>query len=334
MTIEAASEPRDLAAWDPGEQPFYLELYGETRPVVDTAYAEVIPASSSAEASPVSRGEAPVYEYWWTIGHPGAPQREGRVREWLHRLEHAGDADRTKEFWADLPDPAARVYVYFPRDGGWRVKEVVASVKYLSPAPQQKDLSEKVAEDWQFFKPLVEDASTLAGVAGPEVGVPVKGTVATLNALAGLKLGSIPQGAGMDWSVGKVTFGHSDPHDAQRSGVMQGVVWELPAKMFTELGGRLTGSLAVSYIPCRVQGADVAPAAGLPPFQPRAILTHAVVYAKGGHRWVPSERGFVRLNVAPEPPAAQQAPPASSGGGAGTSAPENAGAETSTGDTA
>jgi hypothetical protein len=30
---------------------------------------------------------------------------------------------------------------------------------------------------------------------------------------------------------------------------MQGVVWAIPKEMFEYLGGRLTGSLAVSFIP-------------------------------------------------------------------------------------
>jgi hypothetical protein len=134
-----------------------------------------------------------------------------------------------------------------------------------------------------------------------------------------LKLSSVPQGAGLDWSDSKVTFGHPEstegesnqgnPDAAQRSetdpadtGVMQGVVWTLPAKMFTELGGRLTGSLAVTFIPCELQmGAQ--PASGEPTFQPRAILAHAVVYPKGVDPcWVPAERRFIRLHVAPQPP--------------------------------
>jgi len=42
----------------------------------------------------------------------------------------------------------------------------------------------------------------------------------------------------------KVTFG-----SPEHGGVMQGVVWTLPKSMFAELGGRLTGGLAVSFLP-------------------------------------------------------------------------------------
>jgi len=37
----------NLAEWKPKEQPFYLELYGETSPLVDEAYAEVVPAGGT-----------------------------------------------------------------------------------------------------------------------------------------------------------------------------------------------------------------------------------------------------------------------------------------------
>jgi hypothetical protein len=297
MTIEAVSDPADLSTWEPYTDPFYIELFGETRPVVDTAFAELIPASAS-DAKPVSGANAPVYEYWWTIGHPGLPRQEGGFMHWLHAASNEQDAETTAasatEFWTNLGDPAARVYMFFPRNGGWRIKELVATVKYLDPAPQQRDFWTKAVQDWSALQPLVQDTSTLTGALGPQVGIPVRGAVATLNALAQLKLSSVPQGAGFDWSVGKVTFGHKDDAHPERSGVMQGVVWRLPAKMFTELGGRLTGSLAVSFIPSGLQQSDGTPAKG-PMFEPRAILAHAVVYSKDGtEHWMPHERPFIR----------------------------------------
>ncbi len=313
MTIEAVSDPPDLAEWRATNQRFYLELFGETRPLVDTTFAELIPASSGSDASPVSGVSAPVYEYWWSIGHPGLPREEGRFPDWLHHRNDGEDAEgeEARKFWGSLDDPAARVYVFFPRNGGWRVKELAATVKYLSPVPQQKDFWAKTAQDWAVLQPLVQEASTLAGAVGPQVGVPAKGAVTTLNALAQLKVNSVPQGAGLDWSVGKVTFGHPSPEttedgsaevDPSRTGVMHGVVWRLPAKMFTELGGRLTGSLAVTFIPCGLQTA-AEPAPAQPAFEPRAILAHAVVYAKGDDPyWVPAEQQFIRLRVSPQPP--------------------------------
>ena len=65
--ITVASFPDDLGAWDQDVNPFYLEVFGETEPLLDMTHAEVIPVggSTAATATPT-----PIYEYWWTIGHP------------------------------------------------------------------------------------------------------------------------------------------------------------------------------------------------------------------------------------------------------------------------
>jgi len=74
--IEVVSAPRDLATWDHQRQPFYLEVFGETRPIVDMEYAQAstrFGASSvnatgdehSPEASNETTGSArgaPIYE--------------------------------------------------------------------------------------------------------------------------------------------------------------------------------------------------------------------------------------------------------------------------------
>lgn len=178
----------------------------------------------------------------------------------------------------------------------------MATVKYLDPVPAQRDFWMKAMQDWGALQPLARDARSLAGALRPQVGVPGKGAVTTLNALAELKPSSVPQGAGVDWSAGKVTFGHKDDDHPDRAGVMQGVVWRPPAKMFTELGGRLAGSLAVSFIPCGLQQSDGAPAKD-PTCEPRAILAHAAVHSKDGTpHWMPNDRSFIRLQVAPQAP--------------------------------
>src|ERR1700689_4491221 len=68
--IEVVSAPPVLSQWVPARDPYYLELYGETSPVLDTALAEVIPAGA---ADPVTASPAPVYEYWWPRGPWGTP---------------------------------------------------------------------------------------------------------------------------------------------------------------------------------------------------------------------------------------------------------------------
>jgi hypothetical protein len=89
--------------------------------------------------------------------------------------------------------------------------------------------------------------------------------------MAKVQINSVPQADGFQWSVGKVTF------RSAKHGVMQGVMWTLPKKMFAELGGRLTGSLAVSFIPAVLQQED-GQGQTKPEFQRLPILSHAAVY--------------------------------------------------------
>jgi hypothetical protein len=196
--------------------------------------------------------------------------------------------------WGSLKDPAARVYIFFPIDSGWRIKELIATVKYLSPVHNQKTLSQKAGEDWQKVQPIVAGARGLAGALGPVpgVGAIAAGAAPILSALAKLQIGSVPQGAkGYDWSAGKVTTGPSKSH-----GVRQGVVWTLPKVMFEELGGRLTGSLALSFIESRQQS-DSSVAEWVP--KPAPLMAHAVVYADDKEKWVPSQSSFVQLLLSP-----------------------------------
>jgi hypothetical protein len=288
MTIESISHPADLSQWqgESEDDPFYLEVFGETSPVIDTTYAEVIPAGVP-EGAAQSTQPTPVYEYWWTIGHPG------------HSPEHSGFLEHIKgpkDLWSRLPDPAARVYLFFPLGGGWRVKELAATVKYMSPVAHEHSFWEKAAQDWQTVQPLVDDASKLATAAGPIAGAAATGSANVLGALAQLKLSSVPPIKGFEWSAGKVTFGNRE------HGVKQGVMWTLPASMFRELGGRLTGSLAVSFIPDRRQSPGVAVDAAPPQPQQLDMLAHAVVYSPDGHEhdhWAPAKSKFAHLRLAP-----------------------------------
>jgi hypothetical protein len=80
---------------------------------------------------------------------------------------------------------------------------------------------------------------------------------------------------------------------------MQGVVWTLPKSMFAELGGRLTGSVAVSFIPDHEQTADLVATEAAQPEQ-QALLAHAVIYGPDGdEHWAPSKTSFIRLAVKP-----------------------------------
>ena len=232
-------------------------------------------------ATAASTGPTPIYEYWWTIGHGGSrPQ---------HR--HLFESRKKLDLWHRLKDIAARVYLYFPISGGWRMQELAASAKYLSPVAHQSDWTEKAAADWQRMQPILagagQAASTLEVVPG--VGTVAAGAAPILSAMSKLQVGTVPQGVkGFDWYVEKVTVPAAAHH-----GVMPSVVWAIPKEMFELLGGRLTGSLALSFIPVATTGQASWEARPLP------ILTHAAVYADGQASWVPAHNQFVELPLSP-----------------------------------
>jgi hypothetical protein len=85
----------------------------------------------------------------------------------------------------------------------------------------------------------------------------------------------------INWSATKVT--HGRPPDK----VMQGVVWNLPQSVFTRLGSRITGSLALSFIPAHIQEPGTALKQPVAP-QPAAIQAHAVIYGPDNKKlWAP-----------------------------------------------
>jgi len=54
-------------------------------------------------------------------------------------------------------------------------------------------------------------------------------------------------------------------------------MWTLPKKMLVELGGQLTGSIALSFIPAQIQQNETISSCE-PRFKALPILAHAVVY--------------------------------------------------------
>lgn len=123
--ITVASHPADLSVWDQEQDPYYLEVFGEAEPVLDMSHAEVLPAGESAAKTTTS---TPVCEYWWTVGHGGTKPE--------HR--HLFDTRKKRDLWQRLENIAARVYLYFPIGGGWRVQELAASAKYLAELPTSR----------------------------------------------------------------------------------------------------------------------------------------------------------------------------------------------------
>jgi hypothetical protein len=298
QVITVASFPADLGRWDQDEHPYYLEVFGEAEPVLDMAHAEVIPAGSSTAASASS---TPVYEYWWTIGHGGSKPEHRHLFENRQKLD----------LWHRLEDIAARVYLYFPISGGWRVQELATSAKYLSPVAHQSDWTEKAAADWQRMQPILAGAGQAATALGvvPGVGAVAAGAAPILSAMSKLQVGTVPQSVkGFDWYVEKVTVPAAESH-----GVMQGVVWAIPKEMFELLGGRLTGSLALSFVPTAAVGQSPWEA------QPLPMLAHAAVYADGEESWVPAKNRFIELPLSPQTPGTAAGAPET--GKAPTSAP-------------
>lgn len=113
MAIEVVSHPSNLANWNPQDDAYYLELFGETSPSVNEAYAEFQPAGSM-DGAPETVKAAPVFEYWWTIGRPGLPQDH----YWGEGLVNPSGS-----IWDRLEDsPAAQVFVSsrLGTDGGSR----------------------------------------------------------------------------------------------------------------------------------------------------------------------------------------------------------------------
>ena len=274
--IEEVSYPPDLATWKPNVHPFfYLELFGETSPQLDMKYAEVLPAGPiDGQESTVTA--IPIYQYWWTIGH----------------------SEEVHDMCSQLPDPAAYVYLYFPLSGGWRIKELVATVKYLTPVPQHTDWFNKVADAFHATSPLIDDASKLAAlIPNPAIA----GVAPILSTIAKLQINTIPPVDGFKWWISKVT------RQTKEFGVVQGVKWTLPKQMFTDLGDRLTGSIALSFIPSQVQQSENV-SDNPPKFEKQPILANVrinIPHEENKQIYVPDKEEFTKLYVAPRQQNAQ-----------------------------
>jgi hypothetical protein len=246
---------------------YFLELWGETNPQVSVDYGVVYKSKGD-------QPNAPVYEYFWTLGtietllsdelsgqqedsedQQSSNNHGKRFPHWTFRHQ---TPDNTHLAWGRLPlDARAEVYLLFPRENKWRVHEIAASVKYLSPAP--RDLAQEVEKDLTAFQPILSLAGTAASAIGAVGGGPIAAaTGRALNTMAKMRLGSVPQTRQFSWSVTKLTTRVSpdtngaseDPSREILSGeVMDGVVWSLPTSMLKELGNRVTGSAAVVLIP-------------------------------------------------------------------------------------
>lgn len=257
--------PHHTPQWDDEKDHFYLEVFGEASPRMAPAYTQ-LPILEKGEASRHSSNLAPVYEYYWSLGY----------------IEH--DKKNGPPSWSGDPGgTAAEIYLYFPTTGGWRAEELLATVKYLCPGREHSSLLQNAAHIFSTAQPIVEDASKLAAATGvPGVGLIAGSTAALLDVVGRLKLTSIPPEGDYKWCVQRVV------QHVQEEGLLHGVKWILPKKLFAEFGARLTGSIAVSIIPSMLQS----PSAESDHLQPQRlpIRANAVIHPRHS-----LERKFIHL---------------------------------------
>jgi hypothetical protein len=121
---------------------------------------------------------APLYEYFWSLGYIDLDEKCGP--------DSCG---------GELAETAAEVYLYFPTTGGWRIEELLATIKYLCPAAEHASLLQDAAHLFATAQPIIEDASKLAAIGSgmPEIGPVAAGTATLLDVLAKLKITSVPR---------------------------------------------------------------------------------------------------------------------------------------------
>ena len=85
--------------------------------------------------------------------------------------------------------------------------------------------------------------------------VPGASPVGTLfAALAKLQLGTLRSNNQFKWYVEKITQPYQEPFGTR---ILQGVRWTLPKSAFELLGGKITGSLAATFVPVQRQSVGV-----------------------------------------------------------------------------
>jgi hypothetical protein len=116
-----------------------------------------------------------LYEYWWTIanfdspntsgGWSGAEHKEGHR---IARIPHTTAEPSEETDRRGFAGYTAQIKLFFPTEQGWRIRDRVAGVRYLTPLPV--DLEEKLDKDWQDLSPILEGASAVAGAASSFAG--------------------------------------------------------------------------------------------------------------------------------------------------------------------
>ncbi len=277
------------------DQPYkgYFELLGECDPLIDLK----------------GMNATTRYEYCWTLGltesddqaSDGAPapgqegiSQESRILDFLHGPKSKDPLKPDLRWGHHLSDPAADIYVLFPIYEGWRVQELIATVKYLlPPPPQHAAWLDQVDHLLQSTQPLVNSIGSLMQTAGGVTAQPeISAAGAMLSAIAKARINNVPtaKDGGYDWFVAKESFLKND-------NALEGIKWRIPKQMLIELGGRLTGSVSVSFLQAKTQE----PKQNMGMYH--GICARAVIYTgppKDQKLWIPGEdKLYLELNVVP-----------------------------------
>jgi hypothetical protein len=282
------------------DHPFYLEVFGQARPRLSHGYARIPLSEGNGEVEQgINRG--PLYEYCWSLGYIDLDRECGPDR-----------------WGGELADTAAEVVLYFPTTGGWRIEELLATIKYLCPGREHASLLHEAGHMFATAQPIVEDASKLAAAGRwlPGVGPVTASTAQLLDVIARLKVTSVPPAKGYEWSVEKVT------QHIQGEGLLHGIKWIISKKLFVEFGSRLTGSIAVNVVPSILQSSSqvsdhVKPTRDYVKPRPLPIRAKAVMHLHPerlrGDSLAPAQRGepislpedgFLELEIEPRASAA------------------------------
>jgi hypothetical protein len=274
---------------------YFLELYGEPSPEVDPEYAQVLATRGKSNGGPI-------YEYFWTLGRFEPSERPTSSDLLPRKIRFFPRKGSASTDWGTLSHRSfAHVYMLFPRSSDWRVHELAVSVKYLAPVDEQKTVLQEMGKDIAALQPLLGVAGTAVDAAGVAVGAgpAASATGHVLDAMAKMKVGSVPQTKDFDWSVRKVSI--LVGKDATKPA--DGVVWNLPPPMLESLGSRINGSIAVCLVP--LPGHDMGKGLSST-FQPGDVLAWATLPLRTGPK--PLRVPTVSLRLTPHAPAGKLCP--------------------------
>lgn len=184
--IEYVMRHPDIVKLSPEQDhSFYFEVFGEANPRIAPEYAQV-PLFEEDAGLLRCTNFAPLYEYYWSLGFVDLDGKCG------------------PDTWAgELTQTAAEVYFYFPTTGGWRVEELLATIKYLCPSKEHTSHLKDAADMFATAAPIVDDVSKLVSVV-PGIGTIAASSSILLDAIARPKITSVAQTKDYVWSVQKV----------------------------------------------------------------------------------------------------------------------------------